>query len=161
MTTEVQDLKTRLVAVEQEFMTTVIGLVNPVVVPVGFYAGVPPYCTNRIAQVNITMDGQEEMIRTYQFIIEFTTGYYTENYDQMAEMDLDIYAPQFLDYIESHRLLQSHAFPAAMDNMDPRGVIINIGRFFQDNRNGGTGDLVYNVAFLLEAPIKVYVEQRW
>lgn len=163
MTTDIQNAKVRLVELCKEVLAAApFSITDPDAQPYGNYVSeIFPYWTVRSADDTIQLDSQDFDVRSYQFVMQLTTGYVTENYDGLAEQQLDEYEPTILAYFDARRWLNTATHPTSLDNLDPRGCFISRTQFFPDPRHSGTGGQVYGLAFLIEVPFKVYVSQAY
>lgn len=161
MTSYLQDTKQRIVAMQKELSLT--NYPNGVeAVPYFFFAGATfPYWTNRIGIEQKDIYGQDESARTYDFVMRYVIGHFTEQTPGAVEDMLDQDIPVIEDYFDTHRFLQSLAYPTAIAYGDPIGNYMSMSSGLAVFSDSGISVRQIGVEFTLKLKFSVTTEPAY
>ena len=126
MSIDANQLLERAVAIAQEAIT-IVGLTSDGY-PFFWHTQTSyPYVTARIGAVEVGEDGEELDTYAYTVTLRIVIGHFTENYNGALETKLYEIIPVLIQRINERELLQSAAFPLAMDSIDFARVVGAVG----------------------------------
>lgn len=121
MTINAAELIDRVVALEKEALAALTPTVIADAADHFFYVqGSYPYFVNRLGAIIVDDDSEEFDTYAYEVIMRLVMGHTTEGsqgYDGEPDARLQAYIPQIITYFNQRELLQSAAYPAALDDL--------------------------------------------
>lgn len=116
----VVELMARMVAQEKAAMLALATPVTADAVPYFWHSQEAfPYFTNRVAPITVEQDEDSEDIDvyTYDIIARLVIGHVTSGYKGEPDANLQTYIPHLIEYLNERELLQTAAYPLALDNL--------------------------------------------
>lgn len=118
MTVNVEELMLRMVAQEKEAMAALSPAVIVDAVPLFVWAQEAfPYFTNRLGTITVAQDEDSEDfdVYTYEVTLRLVIGHVTEGYKGETDTRLQRWIPHLIKFFNERELLQSAAYPLALD----------------------------------------------
>lgn len=158
---DIQGLMDRCAALEKEALLALATPVTADAVP--YFRHIQeatPYFTNRLDAFTIEGDSEDyDEVAPVVVVIRLIIGHVTEGYVGESDARLHLYIPQILEYFNKRELLQSAAYPTALDHLVLARITSCTG--YREFQNSGVGGSQVGCEFRLEAQFIYRIEQAY
>lgn len=159
MAINMQELMDRVAALEIEALNSISVAVDAV--DRFFYTqGSYPYFVNRLGTIAVDDDGEDLDVYVVEVRMRLIIGHLTEGYDGEIENVLQQYIPVVIEWFNERELLQSAAYPLALDDLDG-GARVTGCLGFAVFQQSGIGTAQVGTEFTLRCPFREYIEQAY
>lgn len=160
MAINVEALMLRLAALEKEALGALSPAVIADAVPRFVWAQEAfPYFTNRLGAIGVDEDSEDFDVYTIDVVARLVIGHVTEGYVGETDTRLQTWIPHLIQYVNKRQLLQSAAYPLALDDITQARVVSCTG--FTIFANTIIGATQVGTEFTIRAEFEMPIEQQY